>query len=210
MKNSQQITLALSGASGMPYALTLIQSLVDAGVQLHLLVSSAARVVLKTESQLDVPVSPKTAMEFWTGLTGAKEGQIRCYGKEEWFSPVASGSAAPKTMLVCPCSMSTVSAISIGSSNTLIERAADVVLKERGQLILVPREMPFSLIHLENMTRLTQLGATIMPACPGFYHQPESIQDLVNFVVARILDHLAIEQSLVTPWGYQANQNLGK
>ncbi|WP_017444700.1 flavin prenyltransferase UbiX [Gayadomonas joobiniege] len=202
-QTNKQITLALTGASGMPYALTLIKSLLKAGVCIHLLVSSAARVVLKTESQLDVPAAPDKAQKFWQDYCGVEGGQILCYGKEEWFSPVASGSAAPKTMLVCPCSMSTVSAISQGSSNTLIERAADVVIKERGQLIIVPREMPFSVIHLENMTRLAKLGATIMPACPGFYHQPETIQDLTDFVVARILDHMAIEQRLLTPWGYK-------
>lgn len=133
---------------------------------------------------------------------GAKEGQIVACGKEEWFSPVASGSAAPKQMVVCPCSMGTVSAIANGTSDNLLERAADVVIKERGQLILVPRESPFSAIHLENMLKLARLGVTIMPAAPGFYHEPKSIEDLVDFMVARILDHLGVEHELTSRWGY--------
>ena len=123
-------------------------------------------------------------------------------GKEEWFSPVASGAAAPKQMGVCPCSMGTVSAIANGASDNLLERAADVVIKERGQLILVPRESPFSAIHLENMLKLARLGVTIMPAAPGFYHEPKSIEDLVDFMVARILDHLGVEHELTRRWGY--------
>lgn len=120
---------------------------------------------------------------------------------------MASGSAAPSKMVVCPCSTGTLSSIAIGASDNLIERAADVVLKERGQLILVPREMPLSSIHLENMLKLSQMGATIMPAAPGFYHNPKTIDDLVDFVVARILDHLGIEQSLVARWGYQSKHH---
>ena len=126
-------------------------------------------------------------------------------GKEEWFSPVASGSAAPKQMVVCPCSTGTLSAVACGASDNLIERAADVVLKERGQLIMVPREMPLSSLHLENMLKLSQMGVVMMPAAPGFYHQPQSIADLIDFVVARILDHLGVDQQLMARWGYQAH-----
>lgn len=132
----------------------------------------------------------------------AKPGQLRVYGKEDWFSPVASGSAAPKTMVVCPCSTGTLSAIAQGASDNLLERAADVVIKERGQLILVARETPLSAIHLENMLKLARLGVTIMPAAPGFYHEPQSIDDLVDFMVARVLDHIGLEQGLVPRWGY--------
>ncbi|WP_143871695.1 flavin prenyltransferase UbiX [Catenovulum sediminis] len=200
---TREITLALTGASGMPYALTLLKTLVSADCRIHLLISSAARVVLKTENNLTIPAGPQAAADFLIEHCSAKVGQIVCYGKDEWFSPVASGSAAPKTMVVCPCSMGTLSAITSGASDNLIERAADVVIKEKGQLILVPREMPLSVIHLENMTRLAKLGVTIMPASPGYYHQPQSIEDLVNFVVARILDHLSIAQDLIEPWGYK-------
>ena len=207
MKHDKQVTLAITGASGAPYALTLLQSLVNADYQVFVLISSAAKVVFATEENVKIPSRPEDAAAFFTQHCGAKPDQIRVFGKEEWFSPVASGSAAPSKMVVCPCSTGTLSAISIGASDNLIERAADVVLKERGQLILVPREMPLSSIHLENMLKLSQMGATIMPAAPGFYHNPKTIDDLVDFVVARILDHLSIEQSLVARWGYQSSKH---
>jgi len=181
---NKQITLALTGASGAPYALRLLECLVQADYRVYLLASSAARVVLKTEQQQEWPGSPKELSAHLCRQYGAIDGQIVACGKEEWFSPVASGSAAPKQMVVCPCSMGTVSAIANGTSDNLLERAADVVIKERGQLILVPRESPFSAIHLENMLKL------------------ESIEDLVDFMVARILDHLGVEHELTSRWGY--------
>lgn len=198
----QQITLALSGASGAPYALALLQCLVKAGMQVHLLVSSAARVVLATEQGEQWPGKPDQLAAYLCERYGAGPGQIRVYGKEEWFSPVASGSGAPRRMVICPCSMGTVASIASGASDNLIERAADVVIKEKGQLILVPRESPLSEIHLENLLKLARLGVTIMPAAPGFYHQPKTIEDLVDFMVARILDHLGLDQDLVARWGY--------
>ena len=196
------ITLAFTGASGAPYGLRLLEALVAADYTVHLLVSSAAKVVFKTEHDVAIPGNPESAAAFFTDYCQAKSGQIRVYGKEEWFSPVASGSAAPKRMVVCPCSTSTLSSVATGASNNLIERAADVVVKERGQLILVVREMPLSSIHLQNCLTLSNLGATIMPAAPGFYHQPKTLDDIVNFVVARILDHIGIEQDLMMRWGY--------
>lgn len=207
MKHDKQVTLAITGASGAPYALTLLQSLVKADYEVFVLISSAAKVVFATEENVKIPSRRSDAAAFFSEQCGAKEGQIQVFGKEEWFSPVASGSAAPRKMVVCPCSTGTLSSIAIGASDNLIERAADVVLKERGQLILVPREMPLSSIHLENMLKLSQMGATIMPAAPGFYHNPKTIDDLVDFVVARILDHLGIEQSLVARWGYQSKHH---
>ncbi|MFD2167529.1 flavin prenyltransferase UbiX [Thalassotalea euphylliae] len=197
------ITVAITGASGAPYALTLIRALVQANHQVYVLMSSAARVVFDTEVGIKVPGSPEAASQFFIDYFDAKPEQIIAFGKEQWFSPVASGSAAPKKMVVCPCSTGTLAAISQGMSDNLIERAADVVIKEKGQLILVPRETPFSTIHLRNMLALSELGATIMPAAPGFYHEPKSIGDLVNFMVGRILDHLGIDQSLMPRWGYQ-------
>lgn len=202
MTFSKQITLAFTGASGAPYGLRLLQSLVAADYQVFLLVSSAAQVVFATEEDIKIPSQPDAASKFFTQYCKAKPEQITVFGKDQWFSPVASGSAAPKQMIVCPCSTGSLSAIATGKSDNLIERAADVVLKERGQLILVPREMPLSTIHLENMLKLSQMGVTIMPASPGFYHQPQTIDDLVHFVVARILDHLHIDQTLVPRWGY--------
>ncbi len=195
------ITLAITGASGAPYGLRLLQCLLQAGRQVFLLVSPPAQVVLATETDLKVPGRPEEMAAFFTELYGAKPDQLSVFGKEQWMAPVASGSSAPQAMVVCPCSTGTLSAIATGASNNLIERAADVMLKERRQLILVPREMPFSAIHLENMLTLARLGATIMPAAPGFYHRPQRVEDLVDFVVARILDHLGIDQQLAPRWG---------
>lgn len=197
---TQAITLAITGASGAVYGVRLLEQLLSAGCQVHLLLSSAAQVVLATELDLNWPTDPKTCQQYLIEQYGCGEDQLRVYGRDDWFSPVASGSAAPKQMVVCPCSMGTVAAIAHGMSDNLIERAADVVLKERGHLLLVPRETPYSAIHLENMLKLTQLGATILPASPGFYHKPQSIDELVNFLVARILDHLNIKQIISPRW----------
>lgn len=201
-KQQKSITLAFTGASGAPYGLRLLQSLLAADYRVYLLVSSAARVVLATENGLKLPASPDGIKATLVQHLGCDGDNLVVCGKEEWFSPVASGSAAPKQMVVCPCSAGSVAAIAHGMSDNLIERAADVVMKERGQLLLVVRETPFSTLHLENMHKLSQMGVTIMPAAPGFYHQPQSIDDLVDFIVARILDHLGIEQQLMAPWGY--------
>jgi 4-hydroxy-3-polyprenylbenzoate decarboxylase len=202
---AKRITLAITGASGAPYALRLLEMLIKADYQVYVLISSAAKVVFATEEGLKLPSGKEPLAAYFTERFGAQPEQIIVCGKDEWFSPVASGSAAPKQMVVCPCSTGTLSAIAHGASDNLIERGADVVLKERGQLILVPREMPFSSIHLENMLKLTNMGATIMPAAPGFYHEPKSIQDLVDFVVARILDHIGVEQDIMQRWGYSAD-----
>jgi 4-hydroxy-3-polyprenylbenzoate decarboxylase len=196
------ITLAITGASGAAYALRLIQCLVSANYQLYILCSSAGRIVLDTEVGLKIPSSPDVASNFFIEKYQAKDKQITVFGKEQWFSPVASGSAAPKKMIVCPCSTGTMAAICHGMSDNLIERAADVVIKERGQLILMVRETPFSTLHLQNMLSLSQQGVTIMPASPGFYHKAESIEDLIDFMVGRILDHLDIEQDIMPRWGY--------
>ncbi|MCG3729485.1 flavin prenyltransferase UbiX [Vibrio cincinnatiensis] len=201
-KQKQAITLAWTGASGAPYGLRLLECLLAADYTVYLLISSAARVVLATEHGLQLASQPEAAKQQLVAHFDCDPNQLVVCGKEEWFSPVASGSAAPKQMVVCPCSAGSVAAIAHGMSDNLIERAADVVIKERGQLLLVVRETPFSTLHLENMYKLSQLGVTIMPAAPGFYHQPTSIEDLVDFMVARILDHLGIEQGLVPRWGY--------
>ena len=195
------ISLAMTGASGAPYGLRLLQCLIEAGQQVYLMVSAPAQVVLATETALKVPGRPEEMQAFFTELYRAAPGQLQVFGKEQWMAPVASGSSAPRAMVVCPCSTGTLSAIATGASNNLIERAADVVLKERRRLILVPREMPCSEIHLENMLKLARMGATIMPASPGFYQRPQRISDLVDFVVARVLDHLEIEHDLSSRWG---------
>ncbi|TLX50261.1 aromatic acid decarboxylase [Pseudoalteromonas ruthenica] len=198
----EPITLAFSGASGAPYGLRLLEVLLQQGHQVFVLISSAARVVLDTESNIKLSANEQKATAQLSERFSAEPEQLQVFGKDNWFSPLASGSAAPKKMVVCPCSAGAVSAIAVGASDNLLERAADVVIKERGQLILVPRETPFNEIHLENMLKLSRLGVTIMPAAPGFYHQPQSIAELVDFMVARILDHLGIEQQLTSRWGY--------
>ncbi len=197
-----KITLAITGASGAAYALRLLECLIEANYQVYLLCSNAGRIVLDTEVGLKLPSGPQAAAEFLTSKYQASLEQITVFGKEQWFSPVASGSSAPKHMIVCPCSTGTLAAISQGMSDNLIERAADVVIKERGQLILMVRETPLSTIHLQNMLNLAQQGVTIMPAAPGFYHQVNSVNDLVDFMVGRVLDHLAIEQKIMPRWGY--------
>lgn len=199
-----KITVAITGASGSVYALRLIECLLQANYQLYILCSSAGRIVMDTEAGIKIPGSPDTASAFLTEKYQAKDDQIKVFGKEQWFSPVASGSSAPKKMVVCPCSTGTMAAIAHGMSDNLIERAADVVIKERGQLILIVRETPFSTLHLQNMLSLSQQGVTIMPASPGFYHQANSIEDLVDFMVGRVLDHLGVEQKIMPRWGYSS------
>jgi len=132
---------------------------------------------------------------------GASDGQLRVFGREEWFAPPASGSNPPDAMVVCPCTMGTLASIAQGLSANLIERAADVVIKEGRKLVLVPRETPFSAIHLENMLKLARIGVCILPANPGFYTRPKSVQDLVDFVVARVLDQLDVAHTLAPRWG---------
>lgn len=205
--NDKRITLAWTGASGAPYGLRLLASLLAVDYEVFLLISSAARVVLATEQGLKLPTDTQAVKDILSSYLNVSTKKLQVCTKEDWFSPVASGSAAPKKMVVCPCSVGSVAAIAHGMSDNLIERGADVVLKERGQLLLVVRETPFSTLHLENMLKLSQMGATIMPASPGFYHQPQSIDELVDFMVARILDHLGIEQKLVGRWGYGHNKH---
>jgi len=198
---SQTITIAITGASGVQYGLRLTQCLINEGLRVYLMVSKAAQIVIATETDLKLPAQAAKMAQYLSEKFSAKPGQLEVFGKEDWMAPVASGSGAPSQMVVCPCSTGTLSAIACGASNNLIERAADVVLKERRKLILVPRETPYSEIHLEHMLKLTRMGAVIMPASPGFYHQPQSLDDLVDFIVARILDHLGVEQKLVERWG---------
>lgn len=198
----QAVTLAFTGASGALYGLRLLESLLAQQVTVHLLMSSAARVVFATEHDVKLAAHPDHCRQQLLERFQCAPEQLYVYGKDDWFSPVASGSAAPKHMIVCPCSTGTLAAIAHGTSDNLIERAADVVIKEKGQLILMVRETPLSAIHLENMLTLAKLGVTIMPAAPGFYHQPQTIADLIDFMVARVLDHLGLKQALMPRWGY--------
>lgn len=196
------VTLAMTGASGAQYGLRLLQCLLASGVRVWLLMSDAAQVVINTETELQLAEGDDAGLQrFLADLYGAQEGQLTLFGKRDWFSPVASGTGAPASMVICPASGGTLSAVACGASNNLIERAADVALKERRQLILVPREAPYSEIHLENMLKLTRMGAMILPASPGFYQKPRTVEDIVDFVVARLLDQLGVEQKLLPHWG---------
>lgn len=197
----QTVTLAITGASGAPYGLRLLQCLLAADCRVYLMLSRAAEVVITTETNIDLPEELEDQQIYLADRYGAGDDQLVLLEKDDWFAPVASGSSSPTTMVICPASGGTLSAIAMGASNNLIERAADVALKERRKLILVPREAPYSEIHLENMLKLTRMGAVIIPASPGFYHRPRVIEDLVDFVVARILDQCAIEQDIMPRWG---------
>ncbi len=198
---SQTVTLAITGASGAQYGLRLLECLLAAKVNVYLLLSRAAEVVIATETDIKLPEGLENQQQFLAKKYRADNGQLRLFSREDWFSPVASGSSSPAASVVCPASGGTLSAVASGASNNLIERACDVALKERRQLILVPREAPYSEIHLENMLKLTRMGAVVIPASPGFYHEPKSIEDLIDFVVARILDQLGLSQSIMPRWG---------
>lgn len=204
MNPPQTVTLAYTGASGMPYGIRLLEMLLASGSRVYLLYSQVAQIVAQQEMQLALPSRPKEVEQLFSRRFNAADGQLRVFGREEWFAPVASGSNPADAMVVCPCTMGTLAAIAAGLSQNLIERAADVMLKENRKLILVPRETPFSAIHLENMLKLARSGAVILPANPGFYHHPETVQQVVDFVVARILDHLGVAHTLLPRWGEES------
>jgi 4-hydroxy-3-polyprenylbenzoate decarboxylase len=196
------ICLAFTGASGMPYGLRLLECLLAAGCKVQLLYSQAAQIVAKQEMDFELPSRPVDARNaLLKQFVAVNPENLSVFGREEWFAPVASGSNPPDAMVICPCSMGTLAAIAQGLADKLIERAADVVLKESRKLVLVPRETPFSAIHLENMLRLSRAGAVILPPSPGFYQHPKTVEDIVDFVVARILDQLAVPHHLMKRWG---------
>jgi len=196
-----RIALAITGASGSLYGLRLLEQLLHHGRRVELMISRAAQVVLALESGIQLPSRAAEVQAELCARYGVAPDQLAVYGREQWTAPVASGSSAPRTMVICPCSTGTLSAVANGASDNLIERAADVALKEQRKLILVVRETPLSPIHLENMLKLARLGVVIMPASPGFYHRPQQLSDLVDFMVARLLDHLGVSHDLVRRWG---------
>lgn len=197
----ESVIVALTGASGSAYGLRLIQRLAQAGIAQHILITEAARIVLKQEVDLELSGDAgNRALELANHLD-ISSALLRCYALKDWFSPTASGSAGIRRMIVVPCSMGTLGRIASGISDNLIERAADVMLKERRQLILVPRETPLSAIHLENMLKLSRMGVDIMPAMPAFYNRPQSIDELIDFLVDRLLDHLNIPNPAAKQWG---------
>jgi len=198
---TKTVTLAFTGASGMPFGLRVLECLVGARCHVYLLYSSAAQIVAKQECALTIPTQPREAARMFGERFNAQEGQIEVFAREDWNAPIASGSSAADAMAICPCTVGTLGAIAAGLADNLIHRAADVMLKERRKLVLVPRETPLSTIHLANMLALAQAGAVILPPAPGFYNDPKSIADLVDFVVARVLDQLGVEHGLQPRWG---------
>ncbi len=199
MPAARPIVFAITGASGAPYAVRLLERLVAARRPVQLIVSSHGLRLLRTETDLG-------SVDDLRGAIGAKgwDRWVTLYDDADRGAAPASGSALNAGMVICPCSMGTLSAVSVGASRSLVERSADVALKERRPLVLVTRETPLSAIHLENMLRLTRAGAVVLPAAPGFYHRPRSVDDLVDFVVARVLDHLGVPHDLVARWRGEA------
>ena len=192
MNRDAPVTLAITGASGAPYTVRLLELLVRHDVRVNLIVSTTGWRLLQEEMDIDGEAALR-------GRTNAGDGVVLYDDRDRGATP-ASGSAPSRGMVVCPCSMGTLASIAQGTTRSLIERAADVVLKERRPLLLVPRETPYSAIHLENMLRVTRAGAIVIPASPGFYHRPKSIDDLIDFVVARILQHLDVDAGIGPRW----------
>jgi 4-hydroxy-3-polyprenylbenzoate decarboxylase len=193
------IVVAITGASGAPYAVRLLEQLLAADRPVWLIVTSHGLRLLRTELEIDSvdALRKRVGAEAWRRL-------VTVYDDADRGAAPASGSARNAGMVICPCSMGTLSAVSVGASRSLVERSADVMLKERRTLVLVPRETPLSAIHLQNMLRLTRAGAVILPAAPGFYNKPTTIDELVDFVVARVLDQLGVEHQLLPRWGQAA------
>ena len=201
MDNSEPITLAWTGASGAQYGLRLLEELLKAGRRVYLLYSRAAQIVMRMEAGVELSSRPQDIRQQLCDRYNVTTDQLKVYGRQQWTAPVASGSNPPQAMVICPCTTSTLASVAHGISDNLIDRAADVMLKERKPLIMVVRETPLSTIHLENMLKLSQAGATILPANPGFYFNPASVDEIVDFMVARILDHLSVAHTLGERWG---------
>jgi len=197
----KRLIVAITGASGAAYGLRLIEKLGQAGVEQHLLISDAARVVLRQEMDITLPDAGQDVARYLADKLGIEVDGLKSYALKDWFSPAASGSSGIDAMAIVPCSMGTMARIATGASDNLIERAADVMIKERGSLVLMPRETPLSSIHLEHMLKLSNLGVHIIPAMPGFYHRPQRIEELVDFMVDRVLAHLKIEPEGMQRWG---------
>ena len=198
---TKTVVVAMTGASGIQYALRLIECLVRADCRVWVLMSKPARIVMGMDTDLPVPARTKDVREQFAARYGAREGQLDAFGQEEWTAPVASGSGVPDAMVICPCTTGTLASVAAGTCNNLLERAADCVIKEGRLLVVMPREMPFSTIHLENMLRLARAGVVVMPPNPAFYNLPKTVEELVDFVVARVLDRLGVPQTLMPRWG---------
>lgn len=189
--------VALTGASGAVYGVRLVEELLKRGDDVELVISPSGFLILREELGLDLGKSPAQKLKSYFGKV---KGRLSYSSYDDLLSPSASGSSLKKAMIICPCSMGTLARIASGISGNLIERAADCFLKERGRLVLVPRETPLNQIHLENMLKLSRMGAVILPAMPAFYTKPETIEDMVDFVVGKTLDSLGIENALYKRW----------
>ncbi|WIM05028.1 MAG: UbiX family flavin prenyltransferase [Candidatus Nitricoxidivorans perseverans] len=201
MNPTKTVAVAFTGASGFIYGLRLVECLLRADARVWLMYSEAAQVVARQETDMTLPDAPEAAQRQLSERFGVPEGRIKVFGRKDWFAPPASGSNPPDAVVICPCSMGTLGRVAAGLADDLIARAADVALKEGRKLILVPRETPLSAIHLENMLKLSRAGAVILPPSPGFYHHPRSVADMVDFVVARILDQIGVGHALTPRWG---------
>lgn len=199
--NGHNVALAITGASGSVYGLRLAEELLKSGARLALLLSRTGAEVLRYECGVDFVGDEATAVKKMRGHFGVDDDRLRHYGADNLFAPIASGSAAPDAFVISPCSMGTLGRIAAGISGTLIERTADVMLKERRPLIIVPRESPLHEIHLENLLKLSRMGARIVPAMPAFYHNPSTMEELVDFVVGKVLDSMGIGHDLFRRWG---------
>ena len=195
------VTLAMTGASGAEYTLRLIEVLLRNHIQIQFISSQPGQIVMGMETKLKLTGSPQKMRQTIVDYFSADPELIQVYSRDQWTAPPASGSSVADAMVVCPCTMGSLASIAVGSSDNLIHRAADVAIKERKTLILVPRETPFSAVHLENMLKLARLGVVILPPNPGFYHGVSEVSELVDFIVARILDQLGIENDLSPRWG---------
>ena len=195
------ITLGMTGASGAEYTLRLMQCLLRENIQVQFITSQPGQIVMGMETELKLTGTPQNMRQTLVNYFNADPELIHVYSRDQWTAPPASGSSVADAMVVCPCTMGSLASIAVGSSDNLIHRAADVAIKERKTLILVPRETPFSAIHLENMLKLARLGVVILPPNPGFYHGVSEVSELVDFIVARILDQLGIDNNLSPRWG---------
>lgn len=196
-----KVTLAITGASGMPYALKLLSELLTRACLVNVVISKAGMLTLKQELDLTLSANiEQSRLKLIETLNLTNSGNLRLYAIADWFAPMASGSSVDDAMVVCPCSMATLGKIASGIGDDLISRSADVILKERKNLIIVPRETPFSAIHLENMLKLSRLGVAIVAPIPAFYNHPQTLDDVINFIVSRILDQLGINNSLTKRW----------
>jgi len=206
--NNTAIAVAWTGASGIQYGIRLLEELLKTDRQVYLLYSQAAQIVAQMETELVLPSRAAEAQAMLCEQYGVTEKQLQVFGRQQWTAPPASGSNPPEAMVICPCTSGTLATVANGVCDDLIDRTADVMLKEQRKLIIVVRETPHSTIQLENMLRLARAGATIMPANPGFYFNPQSVDEIIDFMVARILDHLGIEHRLSQRWGDDSGKAL--